>query len=383
MNKPLRCAFLSSVMALIAGLLGACAVSDSGELAYMPAPPDKTPPNSTALVRTALYVDSGDPEAVQTLAAVPHYTLADTGTLYFDYVIISGAEIKQGRYSARLEYTAALMEIAKNWKTAIKPLRGAGIKVLLGIKGGRDGVSFGSLTKAQQQLFARECVGFCSYYGFDGVEFDDRGGESPGQTPYPETGRRYWNGEMLIDIPGGEDPAPLEDAWNTGAGNFADMMSYLIVSLGASSSFQGDIPPDAVERTPILVREVNFSRYLPQAVPRYAFASTLACLSYMVNSDTAQFGADNTGESALEFAGKRNYAPAAIDLAVIDPARLEEYSKRLGRRNYGQEEDEEPLNSEYGLVYYLNMRPPFAAYVAALSVTSQEVFGEDVTYTAQ
>jgi hypothetical protein len=369
--------FFVVLSALLLVGLTSCPNSSGGELLYSIDPPEKIPPNSASLVRNALFIDTGQPGAVEILTGAGNYVLAESGFQYFDYVIISGAKIKRGKVNAHLDYSESLMSIVQNWKTLIKPLRDKGMKVLFAISGGSDGVSFGSLTRAEQALFARECADFCKYYGLDGVEFNDVGGESTTQNPYPEYGGSFWNGEIIVDIPE-DDMTRYEKSWEEGAGNFADMLSYLIETLGASNSFQGDISTDAKEKTPILVREVNFGKNLPIAVPRYAFAATSSCLSFIIN-DTEKFGFDDSGNSAMDWVGGRIYAPVVIDLGNVTPDLLQEYSKRLGRKSYGTE-DEELYSSEYGLVYYTNMQLPLAGNVDDLTITAEEVFGEAVSY---
>jgi hypothetical protein len=391
MKKPIA---LFAVCVLLG--LAACA-QGGGDLIFTPVTPDKTPPKSKRLVRVAHFVDSARPDAAEVLASTSRYTLAGTQTYYFDYVVISGAEIKQGEYYAYVTFSEPLLQILRDRKNTIKPLRDKGIKVLLGISGGGDGVSFGSLMSSdkeqegsEQELFALQCADACKFYGLSGIEFYDIGGASGGRTPYPAVGASFWDGEQTINITTDEvGQTTCADAWKKGAEKYTNMLSYLIEFLGAASSFQGDIDPDAVQNTPILIREAGYGRYLPPAVPRYAFATTLGCVTYGVNADPAVFGKvdgeTETGKSYNSFIQEKDYAPAMIDLSVISDDMLAEYSKRLGRRNYfGNAAAYNPAvddgNSPYGLVYYTNLQPPSDAQTAKLSVTSVEVFGVEVSY---
>ena len=379
---------LFQVFVLVA-FLAACSGSVGEELLYIPQPPDKSPKNSGATIRTAVFIDTGQPNAASLLESVGNYALENSGTAYFDYVVISGAEIKSGKYNPRLEYSSPLLAIVKDWKTHIKPLRDKGIKVLVGITGGRDGVSVGSLTKGQPQLFARECRDFCFYYGLDGVEFYDADSANAEQTPYPELGKTFWNGEAFVEI-AANDEYLYKKSWEDGGGNFADMLYYLVTLFGAySTEDHGDLDPDAVWNSPILVREVNFGARLPEWAPALPFASTGSSFAYIVNNRTDVWGAlkpDPTdpnaviesGDGAGPF-GKRKYAPVMFDLSSTDTARLEEYSKRFGRYDYGGN-DEELCNTEYGLAYYINLGLPSSGQTNNLSITSREIYGERVVY---
>jgi hypothetical protein len=341
------------------------------ELVFTPKTPDKMPwgEDTVLVVRVALYVDSADYDvAIARLADADTYILADSGTRYFDYVIISGLEVKRGAINTHLGYSENLLEILRNRKTTIKPLRDKGIKVLLGISGGSDGVSVGSLTAAEQPIFAQECADVRTYWELDGFEFFDTDGVSTQlpQTPYPALSAPYWNGEGIVTIPAVADGGELEltKAWEKGGGYLTNMLSYLIEAMGASSSFQGDIDPDAKEHTPILLREIGFGQYIPPAVPRYAFATSLDCISYFINT-APSFGVNDEGESHLAFVNPWSYAPVMFDLAALDRDSLIRFSERLG--NGG--------DCEYGLIYYTNL-PEDAS--GLLSITSIEVFGEEV-----
>ncbi|MDR0567923.1 MAG: hypothetical protein LBG87_01780 [Spirochaetaceae bacterium] len=404
------------VLALNILALSILACSENGgDLLFIPDAPDKYPPKSSRIVRVAQYIDTAAPYAAETLVSVPGYVLEGSQKYYFDYAILSGASVKQGDVTAYLTYSDELLFFLRNRETYLKPLRDRGIKVLLGITGGFDSVSFGSLRKtdkdhddsvkkmfaSEQALFAQECSDACKFYGLDGVEFYDinAAGEKHG-TPYPEIGQVYWDGEKEVRIEYTSAGVTLcNDAWKDGGGKFADMLSYLIEALGASASFQGDLDPDAKWNTPILVREAGFGRYLPSAVPRYAFATTGSCVTYGINADPNTFGYEKPdeddeeddedderiidGESSLDFIQTWDYAPANINIADIDDERLALYSARLGRDKYGTmfyAPAEHDYKSPYGLVYYTNVQPPSSTQTEKFSVTSREVFGKAVVF---
>ncbi|GHV33105.1 hypothetical protein AGMMS4952_24640 [Spirochaetia bacterium] len=396
-----------------------CSLSD-GDLFFIVPTPDKTPPKSIGQMRTAVFVDSAGPYAEEILASTAGYVLKKMdareyedmfgnqdndlrqleGTPYFDYVVISGGYIKQGNIAAYVEYSPELIRIVEKWEKNIKPLHDRGIKVLLGICGGGDGVSFGSLAAASEQaLFGEDCASFCRYYGLDGVDLYDTGGENADRSPYPGEGREYWDGETMISINTiADDPNAellLADSWKKGGDRFADLLSYILVAFGAATSFQGDIGSATKEEHPILVREVGFGRYLPSAVPRFAFATTMMCMSFVVNDKIEDFGnmdpkdtqGIKDGVCIMDFVGTRDYAPAQIDLDAITDAKLTEFSEKLGYGEYYDSESnivkQRPGRSNYGLVYYINPGLPSESQTEKLSVTSREVFGYEVEYTGR
>jgi len=404
-KKPIAYALLFFPLFFLC--LTTCYNNAGPELFFVPDPPEKTPPNSKAIVKAALYLDTERGDVLEALAQAGNYALKDSGTVYFDFIILSGAVIKDGIYSPRFEFSDKLMNIAKNWTRYIKPLQNKGIKVLVGIKGGNDGVGVGSMVRflrdpgqkaeisEMQVMAARQIVNFCKFNGIDGVEFWDINCEIPGgRTPYPELGKSYWNGEMYVDIP--EDGDALYDkSWNYGGGNFADFLCYLVLGFGAESSFQGDLDPEATRYHPILVREVNFGRRLPDMIPKFDFGATKACISYIVNNEP-NWGAmkpdkedeavmSESGESILSFINKREYAPIIFDLENISPSDLTEYSKKF-RKNADYDPDAPDKGEEYlpatpyGLVYYTNLLPNPPAMTAKLSETSHWVFGEELVF---
>jgi len=400
-------------------LLAACS-QDAGEsLPYTPQrflaeTAEKYPPKGTAVFKAAACVDTSDPErAKQALAGAAGYRLKtdplpdggtgrNTDNLYFDMVTLGWAEIVQGERVAVLHYPDTLLAVLRDWAAVIKPLRDRGVKVLLGIKGGHGGVAIGSLLDSEQPAFARDCADALKFYGLDGIEFYDVDGESMERSPYPLNGAVYWNGEGIIDLSAGtqETAGKAYDAWVTGGGRTVNMLSYIMESVGASATFQGDFGTATVDSHPVLVRETGYGRYIPNNVPRYAFQGSMSCLSYFINpypevfggakgydgaGEAPAYGSDGKpldwdltdGDSVTGWVDRRAYAPVLIDLASAQASdeRLLAFSRRLGKSGAGQD-----FKTDYGLVYYDNLAPPSASQTAVLSVTSLEVFGEEVEY---
>jgi hypothetical protein len=418
----MRCNRNAPLAALIAAAvaLTACSISGS-EVPYTPPRPDKFPPKSLFQLRVALYIDAArQDEARAALETLGGYYIEANGAQipYFDYVVISGGLIKRGEYTPILELSDELREILRREQIGMRRLQGQGIKILLGVTGGQDGVTFGNIKETGQQLFARQCADACTLYEFDGVEFWDADGDSADTgvpSPYPQYGSTYsygvrrnsFNGVVEIPVEGEADDAELlAKAWKEGGKNMSNVMSYLMGLFGADASFQGDVNFTHKFIRPILVRETGYGRWLPSCPERFDFDSILTCMTYAINdtkNDAGQFSfgayingvetgysfmsSENTmGEEDAEkkpdaFMSTRNYGPAQIDLSASarDETRLRLVSERLGRSGYGTE-DEETGDSLYGLVYYINMQPYSAEQLAYLSITSREVFGREVQY---
>lgn len=388
--------FFILVMAAVITAAVSCSFPDGPEVPFSAPFPDKNPPeNHTTVVRVALYVDTDNQNYRDILREAGNYyvELPDahgrvSRVPYFDFVVVGGAKIRQGDFSAYIDISDPLWDVINNRRSVLRPLQDKGIRVLLGIEGGNDGITFASLAnEAGQIAFARQCVAMQTFYDFNGVEFYDRNGDDPNTTrnPYPpEEGSLgggsavYWDGQQNVTI---NTEAELKRAWEKGGGQMVDMMSYIIELLGAYTSFQGDTGLEQVDMTPIIVREVGFSRYLPPNVPRFDFQTTLSCVRFGINNDPGIFGSGNGGASYNGFLWGRAYAPLNIDLSNVS-ANLQEFSERFGRSDLGTP-DELQGNSQYGLLYYTNMQRFLddPGVLDTLSVTSQETFGTQVIFS--
>ena len=448
-------------IALMAAFILAACPHDGADVPAAVPRPDKIPPfmkgeiNEKPL-RVALYVDTSRSDAPDVLDAVAHYSVrpgenengnwsmsdprtAQKRAAYFDYVILSGGEIKLGKYSAYLELSPKLRQILGEYQKLIKPMHDKGIKVLLGVSGGSEGITFGCLPgefveefsgkyedffKDSEELadkqiaaetatlifkkrlknrgffaqsaFAQQVGGACKYFRLDGVEFWDNGSVSQaGISPYPQAGKKFFNGEENPNVGPVRNKEDELFNWIKGGGNFTDLFSYVIVLFGTEATFQGEFSGDEYEH-PVLVRESNYGRYLSKEVPRFAFSNTLQALTYIVNDSRDTFGSGGGTSSRDEiplnpFLGDwvkiDKYGPIIIDFAKIADKKLQEYSKRLGEyvMDRGSEGDEEPrppmtysYASPYGLVYYENLGKHTDEQMKRLSITSRELFDADV-----
>ncbi len=372
----------------ITGFLWVCtlttcsALADGENIAYTLPRPDKYIDGSSSVGRAALYVDPANEEYRRILNTVGKYTIRqnleneEKVLPYFDYVILGGAVIKRNGYKAAIEFSEELKALLRERKSLFQPLQRQGIKVLLGITGGKDGITFGTIAAESDQLyFARHCIDTCIFYGLQGLEWYDTDGASGIQSPYPEIGESFFSGEniegeTLIYIPDDElAESAVEKYWNDGAGNMMDLISRTLQAYIDTSTFQGDSNPEARWEFPIMVRETNYARYLPGMVPRYAFESSLNCLAYGVN-DGPDFGDDDSGKSCLGWQRPRYYAPQRISLESVSPdiSELQRYSERF-------------LKESCGLIYYTNMQEHSAEQLETLSIISQAIFMADVEWT--
>lgn len=195
--------YLVLLLALLLGILGGCPSPQAGDLPFDP--PDYVkmavwPNGAPYPLRAACYIDVEKYNPLNTL----DYTLDnEERTPYFDYVILGPAQIKKGKdgKGAVLFCPPALRTVLDQRKTFIVPLQRRGIRVLLGISGGADDISFGSIEDLYfqplanydvhfyQQNLADEINQFLTYYNLDGVEFCDTGAAKstdPVTYPYPD-----------------------------------------------------------------------------------------------------------------------------------------------------------------------------------------------------
>ena len=103
------------------------------------------------------------------------WTLASSGTQFFDIVNIFAANIKFDEATGRvyLSFNPNVQAILDNRDKYIKPLQDKGMKVCLTILPDHDGVGFANLTDKDIRAFASELKATVDTYGLDGIDFDD------------------------------------------------------------------------------------------------------------------------------------------------------------------------------------------------------------------
>jgi hypothetical protein len=106
------------------------------------------------------------------------YVLED-GTYLFDYVILFAANIRNSERTSGTPYVHLnenVQYILDNRTKYIKPLQDKGIKVILGLLGDHDGVTFSTMSDDHIEAFAADVKKVVDEYQLDGVDFDDEWG---------------------------------------------------------------------------------------------------------------------------------------------------------------------------------------------------------------
>jgi hypothetical protein len=267
--------------------------------------------------QVACYIDV---EKYNPLNAGDYYLGDIDGPTYFDFVILGAAQLKRpaGTRIVTLYIPPGLQYVLDNRQTYIEPLRYKGIKVLLGITGGQDDVSFGNiilpedytLTKEEYYLleFGEYISNFVALYRLDGVEFfDTNTARLPlniNTYPYPDGTFEGHNIDKytIDDYPDGDGPRLKIDAWGMMGGGKDNIpyssgsrqISYLALILReASNGYFSDIADSF-----IFVREINFGAYL-SAQPKL-FTRSSYYVNYFVNSDYSSFGSSNPRWECLD-----------------------------------------------------------------------------------
>jgi hypothetical protein len=372
--------------------------------------------------RAACYIDTEKYSPLN----VMDYRLADTGTLYFDYVVLGSAELKRGTNGVYIHIPPSLKALLEKRFTYIVPLQKQGIRVLLGLKGGHDGVTFGVLSDEDRDDLAAGLAQQIAYYGLTGVElWDIDGAKSASECPYP-TGTHILADGSAYTVPEPDDPAEAEQMWLDGGGQMANFLlklrSQITLSIGGMES--DDMSTESFDKRIILVREQNFASWMPEDIPIGVFVTLYNQFNFTVNSDFASFGSDSTtpgfgnyrgtvdpGHSALDNLLNWQYAPLAVNFdpgpgqTVIPP--LEDTAGASNDIFTYSTKFREGLSIEmmqYNLIYYQNLRSlteaesgsalTIPASLASqypgkvkltqaeyMSITSQAVFGENVICT--
>jgi hypothetical protein len=345
-------------------------------------------------VKVMCYIDT---EQYNPLNAMDYVLNDGTESPYFDYVVIGPARIKRGVSGVYIECSLGLRAVLEGRKNLIVPLQQKGIKVLLGLTGGSDDVSFGAMVEDKQgffdatydmNYFTASVARLIGFYSLDGVEFRDieaAKSANPVTFPYPEGD---FGGIHVDKFP--SDPSKKLSAWARGG----DEMNNVIYLLRQHIPNYDDMP--------IIVREENYGSHLPSPVSIANFTSRDDQLNFMVNPVYASFGGtrieqDGLGNDVIVEGVSLNaqansvmYGPLAVNMETITPPiydaagrDIETYSRRF-------------MGQRYGLIFYNNLKPrseespnladtrPGAmagsrlSQADYLSITSNVVLGKDV-----
>jgi hypothetical protein len=170
------------VVAVKDGLPGNFGSPVSGKTATAPATGklgDKTIAGTSQKVKAAVYIEVNDHNPLN----AGNYILED-GTYLFDYVILFAGNIRNRIDSAKghtsgkpyVHLNDNVEYLLENRTKYIKPLQDKGLKVLLGLLGDHDGVSFGTMKDDEIEAFATDVKRVVDLYELDGVDFDDEWG---------------------------------------------------------------------------------------------------------------------------------------------------------------------------------------------------------------
>ncbi|MCW3467154.1 endo-beta-N-acetylglucosaminidase H [Chitinophaga nivalis] len=123
------------------------------------------------------------------LANTGKYTLTTGGQQLFDIAIIFAANINYNTTTKKavLSNNPNVTSVLVNRATQIVPLQNKGMKVLLSILGNHQGAGFCNFTsRAAAKAFAQQLSDTVTYYGLDGIDFDDEYAEyGVNNTPQP------------------------------------------------------------------------------------------------------------------------------------------------------------------------------------------------------
>lgn len=195
---------LAAMPLALAGVLAltGCPTDSENEVTgtYVQGVPGKTKKitGTDTVVKNAVYVEVNRDNILN----AGSYVLED-GTYFYDYVIIFAANIRERncalettephgciKSGPHVHLNENVRHVLTNRDKYIKPLQDKGIKVLLGLLGDHDGITFGAISSEKRTAFIADMVQVVDQYGLDGVDFDDEWGSK-------EEWAKNSNGETL------------------------------------------------------------------------------------------------------------------------------------------------------------------------------------------
>lgn len=162
----------SLFLILIAGLLLACVKEDpeksdstTSSKQYTRAYGDKSP-------KVIAIIETNDTDPRNVLSY--HWGTSADGPLFFDIVEFFAANIhKDANNNPTIYFNPELAPLMADTATYVKPLKDAGLKVVLSILGDWQGIGVANMTESQADKFTDILVYIVKTYGLDGVSFDD------------------------------------------------------------------------------------------------------------------------------------------------------------------------------------------------------------------
>ena len=250
----------------------------------------------TDITRVALYIDT---ERYNPLNAL-YYVLAD-GTQFFDYVILGSLELRQSGTGVSIYTPPWLAGLFLRRNTHIRPLQEAGIKVLLGVRGGHDGVTFSTIPDADLPIVHQTLEAIMKANLLDGFEiWDIDGADIARDWEYDGTGFPYPSGTHRLRD--GTYHTILPDEWSdwhwygmteqVGGQALSDFILFLRAQILGGAAADGIVGGD-IEQFIILVREENYGAWIPNAPPGGTFTTIFEHLNFSVNPNPASFGSSD------------------------------------------------------------------------------------------
>ena len=162
----------SLFLILIAGLLLACVKEDpeksdstASSKQYTRAYGDKSP-------KVIAIIETNDTDPRNVLSY--HLGTSADGPLFFDIVEFFAANIhRDANNDPTIYFNPELAPLMADTTTYVKPLKDAGLKVVLSILGDWQGIGVANMTESQADKFTDILVYIVKTYGLDGVSFDD------------------------------------------------------------------------------------------------------------------------------------------------------------------------------------------------------------------
>lgn len=162
----------SIFLILIAGSLLACVKEDPeksdskiSSKQYTRAYGDKSP-------KVIAIIETNDTDPRNVLSY--HLGTSNDAPLFFDIVEFFAANIhKNANNDPTIYFNPELAPLLADTATYVKPLKDAGLKVVLSILGDWQGIGVANMTESQADKFTDILVYIVKTYGLDGVSFDD------------------------------------------------------------------------------------------------------------------------------------------------------------------------------------------------------------------
>lgn len=162
----------SLFLILIAGLLLACVKEDpeksdstTSSKQYTRAYGDKSP-------KVIAIIETNDTDPRNVLSY--HLGTSADGPLFFDIVEFFAANIhRDANNNPTIYFNPELAPLMADTATYVKPLKDAGLKIVLSILGDWQGIGVANMTESQADKFTDILVHIVKTYGLDGVSFDD------------------------------------------------------------------------------------------------------------------------------------------------------------------------------------------------------------------